>query len=86
MHPWDWPEHPWQCIHLDYAGPINGKMFLIVVDGHSKRMEVETVNSATSQATIECLRMIFARFAIPEMMVIDSETCFPVGVGINSGP
>jgi len=27
MHPWDWPEHPWQRIQLDYAAPINGKMF-----------------------------------------------------------
>ena len=76
MHPWDWPEHPWQRLHLDYAGPINGKMFLIVVDAHSKWMEVEIVNSATSQATIECLRMIFARFGLPEVMVTDNGTCF----------
>ena len=76
MHPWDWPEHPWQHIHVDYAGPINGKMFLIVVDTHSKWMEVEIVNSVTSQATIECLRMIFARFGLPEVMVTDNETRF----------
>ena len=43
MHPWDWPEHPWQRIHLDYAGPFNGKMFLVVIDAHSKWMEVELV-------------------------------------------
>lgn len=29
MHPWDWPEHPWQRIHVDYAGPINSKMWLM---------------------------------------------------------
>ena len=40
-HPWHWTEHPWQRIHVDYAGPINGKMFLIVVDALSKWMEVE---------------------------------------------
>ena len=76
MHPWDWPEHPWKCIHVGYAGPISGKMFLIVVDAHSKWMEAEIVNSATSQATIECLRMIFARFGLPEVMVTDNGTCF----------
>ena len=43
MHLWDWPEHPWQRIHLDYAGPFNGKMFLVVIDAHSKWMEVELV-------------------------------------------
>ena len=59
MHPWDWPEYPWQQIHLDYAGPINGKMFLILIDAHSKWMEVEIVNFATSQATIVRLRAIF---------------------------
>ncbi len=39
-----------------------GKMFLIAVDAHSKWMEVEIVNSATTQATIEHLRASFARF------------------------
>jgi len=62
-------------IHLDYAGPINGKMFLIVFDAHSKWMKVEIVNSA-SQATIECSRMIFTRFGLPEVMVTDNGTCF----------
>ena len=76
LSPPDWPEKPWKCVHLDYAGPINGKMFLIVIDAHSKWMEVEIVNSATAQATIECLRMIFARFGLPEVMVTDNGTCF----------
>ena len=37
---------------------------------------VEIVNSTTSQATIKCLRMIFATFGLPEMMVTDNGTCF----------
>ena len=32
MHSWEWPEHPWERIHVDYVGPLLGKMFLIVVD------------------------------------------------------
>ena len=39
-------------------------------------MEVEIVNSANAPATIEHLRMIFARFGLPEVMVTDNETCF----------
>ena len=27
MHPWKWPEHPWERIHIDYAGPFMGKVF-----------------------------------------------------------
>ena len=64
MHPWDWLELPWQCIHLDYARPFMGKMFLIVNDAYSKWMEVEIVNSATAQVTIEHLK------------ATDNETCF----------
>ena len=51
-------------------------MFLIVIDAHSKWMEVEMVNSATAQATVEHLRAIFARFGLPEVVVTDNGTCF----------
>ena len=27
-----WPTRPWQRIHVDFAGPFNGQMFLLVVD------------------------------------------------------
>ena len=48
MHSWEWPEHPWERIHIDYAGPFVGKMFLLVIDTHSRWMEVETVNTAST--------------------------------------
>jgi len=76
MHPWEWPEHPWERIHLDYAGPFLGKMFLVVVDAHSKWMEIEVVNTATTQATVEQLRAMFARFGLPKVIVTDNGTCF----------
>ena len=41
LHPWDWPKMPWQRVHIDFAGRFMGKMFLIVVDSHSKWIEVE---------------------------------------------
>ena len=52
LHPWEWPERAWSRVHVDYAGPMDGLMFLIVVDAYSKWMEVVPVKSATSQATI----------------------------------
>ena len=32
LHPWLWPTKPWRRIHIDYAGPVEGKMYLIVID------------------------------------------------------
>ena len=58
MHPWEWPSRPWGRIHVDYAGPIQGKMILVIVDAHSKWLEAHVVTSATSQATIDKLGMV----------------------------
>ncbi len=41
IQPWEWPERPWARLHIDYAGPLLGHMFLVVVDAHSKWMEVK---------------------------------------------
>ena len=51
LHPWVWPDAPWTRIHVDYAGPFLGKMFLVVVDAHFKWLEVQIMNSTTSQST-----------------------------------
>ena len=36
QQPWPKSKKPWQRLHLDFADPINGKMYLIVVDSYSK--------------------------------------------------
>ncbi|XP_031554055.1 uncharacterized protein K02A2.6-like [Actinia tenebrosa] len=72
LHPWDWPNNPWQRIHLDFAGPFIGKMFLIVVDSHSKWLEVEIMSSTVSEVTIDRLRDMFARFGLPKQLVSDN--------------
>ena len=36
LHLLEWPAKPYQRIHVDYAGPFMGQMFLIEVDTHSK--------------------------------------------------
>ena len=72
LQPWDWPQRPWCRLHLDYAGPFMRKMFLVVVDAHSKWLEVKTVPAATSKATIVCLQSIFATHGLPERVVMDN--------------
>lgn len=72
VHPWDWPTDPWERLHIDYAGPFRGGMYLIVVDAHSKWPEVVPMTSTTATATIEALRSIFARFGLPKVVVSDN--------------
>ena len=41
LHSWEWPSQPWSRLHLDFAGPFMGHMFLVVVDSHSKWLDVQ---------------------------------------------
>ena len=72
LHPWVWPDLPWRRIHVDFAGPFLGHMFLVIVDAHSKWPEVELMTSTTSNKTIEVLRSLFARHGLPEQLVSDN--------------
>ena len=76
LHPWSWPTRPWARLHLDYAGPFQGKMILVLIDAHSKWIEAVSTPQATSQAVMEELRPLFAKFGIPETIVTDNGTCF----------
>lgn len=76
IQPWEWPERPWSRIHIDYAGPLFGHMFLVIVDAHSKWMEVKAVRNATTSATLTELRSIFATHGIPELIISDNGSVF----------
>ena len=76
LQPWNWPTRPWARLHIDYAGPVNVKMILVIVDAHSKWIEAVCTPSATSAVVIEELRTLFAQFGIPETIVSDNGTCF----------
>ncbi|XP_041961667.1 uncharacterized protein K02A2.6-like [Alosa sapidissima] len=76
LHPWEWPESPWSRIHVDYAGPFQGEMFLLIVDAYSKWLDIYPVKTSTSQVTIEKLRQSFSVFGLPKMLVSDNGTCF----------
>ena len=72
LHPWEWPGQPWSRLHIDYAGPYKGHMYLVVIDAYSKWMDVHIMKSTTSAATIEKLREIFATHGLPENIVSDN--------------
>ena len=72
LHPWEWPSEPWARLHLDFAGPFQGRMFLVLVDAYTKWLEVIPMSSTTSAATVEKLRYIFAVHGLPQRIVTDN--------------
>ena len=52
LHPWEIPTKSWSRIHVDYAGPIEGKMVLVTVDSYSKWIEADVVSGSSAQVTI----------------------------------
>ena len=76
LHPWSWPSKPWTRVHIDYAGLFMGKMFLLIIDAHSKWLEVHPTTVTTSTATIVLLRKSFATFGLPEVVVSDNGSKF----------
>ena len=61
---------------MNYAGPLLGKMFLVLIDAHSKWMEVEPVQSAMTKTTVEKLRKLFSTHGIPKEMESDNGSVF----------
>ena len=76
LHSWEWPTEPWSRLHLDFAGPFLGHMFLILVDAHSKWLDVHQMQSITSANTIEKLRAVFATHGLPRKVVTDNGSSF----------
>nr|XP_061786525.1 uncharacterized protein K02A2.6-like [Nerophis lumbriciformis] len=72
LHPWEFPEEPWQRVHIDFAGPVEGCMLLVCVDAHSKWPEVAIMKTTTTAKTIERLGEIFSRFGSPLQLVSDN--------------
>ena len=69
LNPWKWPSRPWARLHLDFAGPFQGKTILVVVDAHSKWI-------TSSAVVINELQTLFSKFGLPETIVTDNGTGF----------
>ena len=70
IQPRKWPVRPWTRLHIDYAGPFMNSMFFIIVDAHSKWVEIFRTPSTTSATVIQCLRSTFTRFGLPQTIVL----------------
>ena len=47
LHTWSWPEKPWSRVHMDYAGPFEGR-FAIVDIGNDHQLTEKVILSLGS--------------------------------------
>ncbi|XP_065185812.1 uncharacterized protein K02A2.6-like [Sycon ciliatum] len=76
VHPWEWPGKPWLRVHVDFAGPIAGKMLFIIVDSHSKFIEAHVCSGSSAAVAIRKLEQTFALLGLPYNIVSDNGPAF----------
>ena len=71
------PERAWKKIGADLC-EHQGKQFLVVIDYYSRFPEITLMSSTTSDAVINKLKDIFARWGIPDEIVSDNGLNLPL--------
>ena len=75
LHPWEFPAQAWSRLHVDFAGPFRGKLFIVLVDVHSKWLEVAVVSSCSSLCAIKFLRNVFCNARNPRAAGVRQWEC-----------
>ena len=75
-HPWLTPSKPWERIHLDFAESFMGTNFLVIIDAHSKWIEVYEQPKLTTENTTENLLRCFATYGFPRQIHTDNGRAF----------
>lgn len=74
--PWEPPESVWSRVHLDFAGPVKGWSFLIIIDALSKWVEVYPTQKCDTEFVLEKVIDCISRFGIMREIVCDNGTQF----------
>ena len=74
--PWSWPTRPWSRLHIDYLGLFLGHVWLLIIDAHSKWIEVFQMSSTSSSVIIQKLQEVFSRFGLPDRIISDNASNF----------
>ena len=78
LDPLSWPDAPWKRMHVDFAGPFQGSMFMVIVDAHSKWLEIVPMSTTMTEKTLDVLRSMFARYGLPESFLLAFKECLNV--------
>lgn len=70
--PWPYPNQPWARIHADFLGPIDGKLYLVVVDARTKWLEVFNIPSTSAHHVISKFSELFGRWGVAKQLVTDN--------------
>ena len=73
-----WPatDQPFNRLHIDYAGPVEGYYFLVIVDAATNYPFVFKTTSQDVQVTLSKLREVFGLFGLPKCIVADNGPSF----------
>uniref|UniRef100_A0AC34R9C8 Integrase catalytic domain-containing protein n=1 Tax=Panagrolaimus sp. JU765 TaxID=591449 RepID=A0AC34R9C8_9BILA len=72
LEPWPIAKNPMDRIHIDFAGPFYGKMFLLVIDACSKFPFIQIMKETTAGETIKALEAVFKEHGYPKLLVSDN--------------
>lgn len=75
-HPWKTTNSPWERLHIDFAGPLNGQSLFIIVDSYTKWVEIIPTKNTTSEWCVKELSKLFITFGFPLLIVSDNGTQF----------
>lgn len=80
-----WPpaSAPFQRIHMDWAFVPEAGNILIVVDAFSGWIEAFPSKDRSADSVLKCLRTVFCRFGVPEVVVSDNGAEFTSATLLN---
>lgn len=70
--PWSPSESAWKRIHMDFAGPLNGFHYLVIIDSYSKWPEVFKTKDISAAFVLSRLMDIFCRYGFVDTVVSDN--------------
>jgi hypothetical protein len=73
---WEIPEHVFDRVHIDFAGPIRGRYLFVFADAKSHWLEARWTTGLTAVHAIKALLSIFASHGIPLSIVSDNGPAF----------
>ena len=63
-------------IHIHFAGPFQGRMYLLVTDAHSKWPEIAEMRNTSANKTEEEKQKLCTSYRLPEQIVSDNGPLF----------